>query len=50
MKIKTPYKGCWLRNKYCNLLRVNEENFKFFFVFSLTGQNVGIAFLEEMAN
>ena len=50
MKIKTSYKGCRLRNRYCNLLRVNEENFRFFSVFSLSGQNVGIAFLEKMAN
>ena len=29
MNVKTPYKGSWLRNNYCNPLRVNEENFKF---------------------
>ena len=37
INIKTPFKGCWLRNKYCNPLRVNDEYF-------------GIEFLEEMAN
>ena len=33
MNVKTPYKGYQLRNKYCNSLRVNEENFRFFSVF-----------------
>ena len=33
MNVKTPYKCCQLRNKYCNLLRVNEENFRFLSVF-----------------
>ena len=26
MNVKTLYKDCQLRNKYCNPLRVNEEN------------------------
>ena len=34
MNVKIPNKGCWLRNKYCNPLRANEENFRFF---SVTG-------------
>ena len=33
MNVKTPYKGCRLRNKYCNPLRGNEENFRFLFLF-----------------
>ena len=33
MNVKTPYKGCRPRNKYCNPLRVNEENFRFLSVF-----------------
>ena len=44
---KTPYKGCRLRNKYCNPIRVNEENFIFLSVFcdcleslnSISGRN-----------
>ena len=47
MNVKTPYKGCRLRNKYCNPLRVNEENFRFLSVFcdwleswnSISGKN-----------
>ena len=33
MNVKTPYKGCRFRNKYCNPLRVNEEHFRFLSVF-----------------
>ena len=33
MNVKTQYKGCQLINENCNLLRVNEENFRFIFVF-----------------
>ena len=33
MNVKTSYKGCQLRNKYCNPLRVNEENFRLISVF-----------------
>ena len=25
--VKTQYKGCWLRYKYCNQFRVNEVSF-----------------------
>ena len=47
MNAKTPYKGCWLRNKYCNSLGVNEENLRFLSVFcdwsefwnSISGRN-----------
>ena len=47
MNVKTTYKGCRLRNKYCNLLKVNEENFRFLSVFcdwleswnSISGRN-----------
>ena len=33
MNIKTPNKGCRLRNKYCNSFRLNKENFRFLSVF-----------------
>ena len=47
MNVKTPYKACWLKNKYCNPLRVNKENFRFLSVFcdwleswnSISGKN-----------
>lgn len=47
MNVKMPYKGCRLRNKYCNPLRMNEENFRFLSVFcdwleswnSISGRN-----------
>ena len=47
MNVKAPYKVCWLRNKYFNLLSVNEENFRFLSVFcdwsefwnSISGRN-----------
>ena len=47
MNVKTPHKSCWLRNKYCNQFRVNEENFRFHAAFcdlieswnSISGRN-----------
>ena len=33
MNVKSQNKGCWFRNKYCNPLRLNEENFRFLSVF-----------------
>ena len=47
MNVKTPNKGCWLRNKYYNPLRLNEENLRFLSVFcdwleswnSISGKN-----------
>ena len=50
MNVKTPYKGSRLRDEYCNLLRENEENFRFLSVFCDWLDNLGIAFLEEMEN
>ena len=47
MNIKTLNKGCRLRKEYCNPVRLNEENFRFFSVFcdwleswnSISGKN-----------
>ena len=47
MNVKTPNKDRRLRNKYCNPLRLNEENFRFLSVFcdwleswnSISGKN-----------
>ena len=47
MNAKTSYKDCQFRNKYCNPLRMNEENFRFLSVFcgwleswnSISGRN-----------
>ena len=33
MNVKSPYKGCRLRNKYSKPLRVNEENLRFLSIF-----------------
>ena len=33
MNVKIPNKGCRVRNKFCNPLRMNEENFRFLSIF-----------------
>ena len=46
---KPLYKGCWLRNKYCNPFSVNEENLRFLSVFC-DWSECWNTILEEIAN